>query len=81
MNNVEKDCNSHRVSRIDQLFKLVRCTIATTSSKEIGDLVSKRAIVCVLLDSHKLDSVIAKVFNSRQHILGKLLVASNFGLW
>lgn len=43
--------------------------------KEVGDVVTERAVVCVLLDRHDLDTVVAETADARQHLVLEVRVA------
>ena len=46
-----------------------------TYSKEVGDMVSKRAVVGVLLQGHDLDGVVPQLADARQHGHAEVQVA------
>ena len=49
----------HSVRLVDQLLELVRRAEARGNAEKIGAVVSERAIVGVLDDSHYLDDIVA----------------------
>lgn len=64
---------------MQRLFQLGRVELANCRSrvhrKEVGDVVTERAIVRVLLDRHDLDAVVAELTNPRQHLVLEVGVA------
>ena len=64
------------MSLINKLFKFVRSTEAGRSRKEIRHMVSERAIIRVLLNSHYLDAVVPRFHDARQHIDTELIISA-----
>ena len=64
VDDVEKDCDTHAVSGVYELLKLVGETVATACREEAVDLVAKTCIVGVLHHRHELDGVVAEVLDS-----------------
>lgn len=77
VNDIEQDYNSHSVSSVDQVHQLLRSAISAGNSKEGGDLVSERSIVCVFLDGHQLNDVVSKLLDPRKNLCSELLVGSD----
>jgi hypothetical protein len=55
-------------------------TVSTAGGKEAGNLVAKGSIVSVLHDSHQLDSVVAQLLDTGQHVGRELCELANAGL-
>lgn len=65
------------MSGVNQLHQLFWCAVSAGGSKEGSDLVSKRSIVCMLLNGHQLNDVVSKLLDSRESIRSEFWVSSN----
>jgi hypothetical protein len=77
VNNVEEDDYAQAVSGIDKLLEIFWGTISAARSEEVVNLVAKAGVVSVLHDGHELDDIVAEILDTRQHVLGELLVSRN----
>ncbi|RHN48642.1 hypothetical protein MtrunA17_Chr7g0265951 [Medicago truncatula] len=63
-----------------QRLKIFWSSKPTARCKEISNMLPKASIVRMFLDSHNLDSIIAKLFNARQYIISKIGICVDFWL-
>ena len=78
MHEVHDDVDTATMGIIDEGLQFIGRTETRGSGKEIGYMVSERAVIGVLLDGHDLDAVIAQFVNTRQHISTELFVGIHF---
>lgn len=74
VNHIKQNSKSHAMSSVNKLLKILRGAIAAACGKEVVDLVAKAGIVSMLHNGHKLDDVVSKLLDAREHVLGELLV-------
>ena len=77
MNDVDNNLDSEAMRRVNQVLEIVRCALARGSGEVARYMVAKGAIVRVLLNSHKLHTVVACLGNPWQHLISKLSVLCN----
>ena len=80
MYNVENHIEPKTVSLVHEILELIWCPVATGGSKEAGHMIPKTAVVSMFHDCHQFNAVVAKVFGSREQVIGKVGVAGNFSL-
>ena len=76
MYNVENHIEPKTVSLVHEILELIWCPVATGSSKEAGHMIPKTAVVSMFHDCHQFNAVVAKVFDSREQVIGKVGVVS-----
>lgn len=76
VNDVEQYSNSQAVSGVNQLLEVLRGSISTASGEEVVNLITKTGVVSMLHNSHQLDNIVTKIFDTRKHVSGELLVGS-----
>ncbi len=64
VDNVQQYCDAQRVGDVDKLLEVFRVPVSTAGSEEVGDLITERCVVSVFLNGHKLDGVVAELFNT-----------------
>ena len=69
MDQVNNDFDSHRVSFVYKIFKVIRSSLSGRDGKEASDVISKTTIICMLLNCHELDDVIASFLYSWKDII------------
>ena len=79
--NVKNDIETKTVCLIHKILELVWHPVATGGSKEAGHMISKTTIVSMLHDCHQFNTstVVAKVFDTREHVISKVGIAGNLG--
>ena len=78
MNNVHNDCNAIGMCFIDKFFKFFRCTKARAGCKKRTYMIAKTPIIGVFLNCHNLNSIVAFFYYSRQYVLFKFSISTNF---
>ena len=78
MNEVHNHFHPPSVCIVNERFEFVGRTEPAGSSKEIGDMVTERAVIGVLLYRHDLDAVVAEFGYTRQDVTAEFLVTAHF---
>jgi hypothetical protein len=80
VHNVEKYHQAHAMRSVNELLEIFRVSIATASCEKVVDLVAKAGVVCMLHNSHELNSIVPQILDPGKHVGGKLLVGRDPGL-
>mmetsp|Transcript_10693 Transcript_10693/g.29307 ORF Transcript_10693/g.29307 Transcript_10693/m.29307 type:complete len:435 (+) Transcript_10693:1707-3011(+) len=80
VDNVHEHHHAEPVGFINEGLQVVRGAKPGGRAKEVGNMVAERAVVCMLLDGHDLDSVVARLADARQHVTPEFQVAVDLGL-
>ena len=75
--NVKNDIETKTVCLVHKILELVWRPVY--SSKEAGHMISKTDIVSMLHDCHQFNTVVAKVFDTKEHVISKVGIAGNLG--
>ena len=74
VNQIHNHSDAATVRIVNQRLQLLRSTKTGRCGKETAHMITKRAVVWVLLNSHNLDAIVAQRIHARQHVLAELLI-------
>ena len=77
MNKIHYYRNASTMCSINQSLQFLRCAIARRRCKETRYMISERAIIRMLLNSHQLNRIISSINDTRQNINPKLIISTN----
>ena len=69
MNKVNNDLDAHRVSLVHEVLEVVRRSRPRRHGKEARHMITEAAVVGMLLDSHELDHVVARLLDLGQDLV------------
>lgn len=81
VNHIQEDDNSHLMSGVNKLLQSLGGSISAAGCEKAVDLVSKASIIGMFHDSHQLNGVVAKVFDSGKYIFRELFIRGDALLW
>ena len=80
MDNVQNNIEPKAVGLVHEILEIIWSTIAAGSGKEAGHMIPKAAVISMLHDCHQFNTVVAKVFDSREQVVSKVSITGNFCL-
>lgn len=72
VDNIDYYSETQTVCFVHQILKLIGGSLARRGREIVGNMVAKRAIVCVFLNGHDLDTVVASGLDPGEHIVCKI---------
>ena len=70
--------NTKTMSFINHVFDIIRCTWSGRNCEKVCYVISKWCIIWMLLNGHKLNTIISCIFDTRKDIISKLSIGWYF---
>ena len=75
MNQIKQHSQTKAVRRVHQALQVFRCAKSARNGEEMRHLIAETRVERMLHDAHELQTIVAKLSNTRQDMVGKIAVA------